>query len=269
MPELPEVETTKNGISPYATEASIAKVVVRQSKLRWPIDKRGLNTLVGQSINQCTRRGKYLQLETDKGSILIHLGMSGSLRIVEDEPPAKHDHVDIVLGNGKTIRYNDPRRFGCVLFNQEGVEHPLLMKLGVEPLSSEFDDEFLFRHSRKRSVPVKALIMNGNILVGVGNIYAQEALFTSGIHPDRPASKISKKRYKRLTDNIKQVLEGAIQAGGSSLKDFTGADGKPGYFQQTLNVYGRKGEPCVDCGRKLTQLTIGQRSTIFCSRCQT
>ena len=269
MPELPEVETTKNGIAPHATGYSIEKVIVRQPKLRWPIEKSQLNTLKGQKILRCSRRGKYLQLETEKGNILIHLGMSGSLRIIEQESPEKHDHVDIVLSNGKTIRYNDPRRFGCVLVNKDGIEHPLLMKLGVEPLSEDFDDDFLFRNSRKRSIPIKAFIMNGHIVVGVGNIYAQEALFTSGIDPNRSASKVSKKRYATLTKNIRQVLRDAIKAGGSSLKDFTGADGKPGYFQQTLNVYGRKDEPCVVCERKLKQITIGQRSTVFCSVCQT
>ncbi|MGB0496485.1 MAG: bifunctional DNA-formamidopyrimidine glycosylase/DNA-(apurinic or apyrimidinic site) lyase [Kangiellaceae bacterium] len=269
MPELPEVETTKNGISPFAIGNKIKKVIVRQSKLRWPVDQNLLNALKNKTINNCTRRGKYLQLETESGAILIHLGMSGSLRIVENEKAEKHDHVDINLSNGKSIRYNDPRRFGCVLVNHQGNEHPLLVKLGVEPLSDDFDDDFLFRNSRKRSMPVKSFIMNGHIVVGVGNIYAQEALFSSGIHPNRPASKISKKRYSLLTNNIRQVLNDAIKAGGSSLKDFTGADGKPGYFQQTLNVYGRKDEPCFLCERKLKQITIGQRSTVFCSKCQT
>lgn len=268
MPELPEVETTKRGISPHAIGHTIEKVIVRHNKLRWPVEKELLNSLKGKVINACTRRGKYLELQTVEGSILIHLGMSGSLRIIEQEHVGKHDHVDIVLSNGKSIRYNDPRRFGCVVFNNQGVEHRLLSNLGVEPLSSDFDDEFLFHQSRKRSMPVKAFIMNGQIVVGVGNIYAQEALFSSGIHPNRAASKISRKRYVTLTENIRGVLNDAIKAGGSSLKDFTGADGKPGYFQQTLRVYGRKDQACVSCKRKLKQITIGQRSTVFCPGCQ-
>jgi len=269
MPELPEVETTKRGISPHAIGYKIEKVIVRNNKLRWPVDQKALNLLKGRKIFACTRRGKYLELKTDKGNILIHLGMSGSLRIITNEEVGKHDHVDIVLSNGKSIRYNDPRRFGCVVVNREGDEHRLLANLGVEPLSDDFDNEFLFQKSRKRNMPVKAFIMNGQIVVGVGNIYAQEALFNSGIHPNRPASKVSKKRYLVLTQNIRTVLNEAIKAGGSSLKDFTGADGKPGYFQQTLKVYGRKDEPCVSCNKKLKQIIIGQRSTVFCSRCQT
>ncbi len=269
MPELPEVETTKRGISPHSIGQRIVKVIVRHKKLRWPVDQKALNLLKGKEIFACTRRGKYLELQTDKGSILIHLGMSGSLRIITNEEVGKHDHVDIVLSNGKSIRYNDPRRFGCVVFNQEGDEHRLLANLGVEPLSDDFDNEFLFRQSKKRSIPIKAFIMNGKIVVGVGNIYAQEALFNSGIHPNRPASKVSKKRYTKLTQNIRTVLNEAIKAGGSSLKDFTDADGKPGYFQQTLHVYGRKDEACVICKRKLKQIIIGQRSTVFCSGCQT
>jgi len=269
VPELPEVETTKRGISPHSIGQRIVKVIVRHKKLRWPVDQKALNLLKGKEIFACTRRGKYLELQTDKGSILIHLGMSGSLRIITNEEVGKHDHVDIVLSNGKSIRYNDPRRFGCVVFNQEGDEHRLLANLGVEPLSDDFDNEFLFRQSKKRSIPIKAFIMNGKIVVGVGNIYAQEALFNSGIHPNRPASKVSKKRYTKLTQNIRTVLNEAIKAGGSSLKDFTDADGKPGYFQQTLHVYGRKDEACVICKRKLKQIIIGQRSTVFCSGCQT
>ncbi|MFT6733536.1 MAG: formamidopyrimidine-DNA glycosylase [Polaribacter sp.] len=269
VPELPEVETTKRGISPYAIGHFIEKVIVRHKKLRWPLDKKSLNSLNNKIIIDCSRRGKYLQLQTEKGNILIHLGMSGSLRIIENEEAGKHDHVDIVLSNGKSIRYNDPRRFGCVVVNQEGNKHRLLVNLGVEPLSDGFDDDFLFRESRKRNVPVKAFIMNGQIVVGVGNIYAQEALFTSGIHPNRPASRISKKRFALLTQNIRKVLHDAIKAGGSSLKDFTGADGKPGYFQQTLKVYGRKDESCIICNKKLKQIIIGQRSTVFCSGCQT
>jgi len=268
MPELPEVETTCRGITPFAKGQRIEKIIVRQEKLRWPIDKDINKKLSGLRIDKISRRAKYLLLDTSQGSLMIHLGMSGSLRIVEQSQPGKHDHVDICLSNGKVIRFNDPRRFGSVLFNQQGAQHQLLTKLGVEPLTEAFNESYLQGKAKGRKTAIKAFIMNNHIVVGVGNIYAQESLFLSGIHPKRAAGNISSKRMELLVATIKQVLADAIKAGGSSLKDFTGADGKPGYFQQTLNVYGRHQESCFKCETSLKQLTIGQRTTVYCPKCQ-
>jgi len=271
MPELPEVETTRRGIAPFAKGQRIEQIIVRQEKLRWPVDKDINKKLSGLMIDDISRRGKYLLLETNEGSLMIHLGMSGSLRIVEQfqpDKPDKHDHLDICLSNGKIIRFNDPRRFGSILFNQQGEQHTLLSKLGVEPLTAEFSGVYLQDKAKGRKTAIKAFIMNNHIVVGVGNIYAQESLFLSGIHPKRSAGNISAKRMALLVATIKQVLADAIKAGGSSLKDFTGADGKPGYFQQTLNVYGRHQESCYKCETNLKQLTIGQRTTVYCPKCQ-
>lgn len=268
MPELPEVETTRRGIEPHSKTQVIEKIIVRQAKLRWPVDSEISRILSGQKIIHVSRRAKYLLLETNIGDLMIHLGMSGSLKIVTNQPVTKHDHIDICLSNGKRIRFNDPRRFGSVLFNPKGNSHPLLKKLGVEPLSDDFLDDYLYKKAIERKVPIKSFIMNNQIVVGVGNIYAQESLFLSGIHPNRSASNISKVRMGKLVTVIKKVLADAIIAGGSSLKDFTGADGKPGYFQQTLTVYGRQGENCVNCKATLKHRVIGQRSTVYCSICQ-
>jgi len=268
MPELPEVETTCRGIAPFAQGQTIDKIIVRQSQLRWPVDKFLSKKLAGQTISKISRRAKYLMLETEQGSLMIHLGMSGSLRVVEKLPLKKHDHIDICLSNGKIIRFNDPRRFGSVILNQQGLEHSLLIKLGVEPLCDDFNAAYMHQKARTRKIAIKSFIMNNHVVVGVGNIYAQESLFLSGIHPNRAASKISLARMETLVATIKQVLARAIKAGGSSLKDFTGADGKPGYFQQTLNVYGRNSANCLVCDTSLKQLNIGQRTTIYCPQCQ-
>jgi formamidopyrimidine-DNA glycosylase len=268
MPELPEVETTCRGIAPFAKGQKISRVIVRQSKLRWPVDQLLDKKLAGQTIINIRRRAKYLLLDTDIGSLMIHLGMSGSLRIVEQLALKKHDHVDICLCNGKTIRFNDPRRFGSIILNQQGEQHSLLAKLGIEPLEHEFNGRYLHSKAKGRNIAIKSFIMNNHIVVGVGNIYAQESLFLSGIHPNRAACKISLARLEKLVLTIKQVLARAIEAGGSSLKDFTGADGKPGYFQQTLNVYARGNQACLKCQIKLKQVTIGQRTTVYCPQCQ-
>ena len=268
MPELPEVETTCRGIAPFAIGQTIENIIIRQAKLRWPVDRKLINKLAGLKITNVSRRAKYLLLETRIGSLMIHLGMSGSLRIIDQQPVKKHDHVDICLSNGKTIRFNDPRRFGSIILNQHGEQHTLLVKLGVEPLLDEFDATYLHNKAVGRKIAIKSFIMNNHIVVGVGNIYAQESLFLCGIHPKRAASKISLARMEKLVLTIKQVLARAIEAGGSSLKDFTGADGKPGYFQQTLNVYGRQAEFCLQCKTKLKQITIGQRTTVYCPQCQ-
>lgn len=268
MPELPEVETTRRGVSPYLLGQRIARIEVRQPGLRWPVPE-ALTLLEGQVIEKVSRRAKYLLIETAMGSALVHLGMSGALRILPERvAPLKHDHVDLVLTTGQIMRYTDPRRFGAWLFVPPGEQHSLLAKLGPEPLTDDFDGERLFSLSRKRQVPVKTFIMENPVVVGVGNIYANEALFMAGIDPRRPANSISKERYIALADAIKAVLARAIEQGGTTLKDFTAADGKPGYFAQELKVYGRKGLPCPTCGAELQEVRLGGRSTVFCALCQ-
>jgi formamidopyrimidine-DNA glycosylase len=279
MPELPEVETTKRGIEPHILQQTVSSVVVRQSQLRWPVTPE-ITELAGQILHAVTRRGKYLLIraghnsvaENDTGlsCLLIHLGMSGSLRVVPaDTPVRKHDHVDITMSNGMALRYTDPRRFGCMLwYSGDPALHPLLRSLGPEPLSEDFTSTYLRSHALGRKVPVKSFIMDSRVVVGVGNIYANEALFMAGIDPRRPAGRISAQRYAQLTEHIKTVLRGAIEMGGTTLRDFTGATGQPGYFKQSLLVYGRAGSPCVRCGTALREVRITQRSTVFCSACQ-
>ena len=270
MPELPEVETTRRGIEPHIEQKKVSKVILRRKTLRWPITPALSRDLPGETIKSVSRRGKYLLLATQKGTLLIHLGMSGSLRIVDtNRLAAKHDHVDIVFANDKVLRYTDPRRFGCILWETEPIEsHPLLASLGPEPLDENFHADYVFKKSRTRSVAVKTFIMDSKVVVGVGNIYANESLFLAGINPRRSAGKISKLRYEKLVECIQQVLQQAIDVGGTTLRDFTGSDGEPGYFAQSLHVYGRKGEPCDLCKGTLKEIRQGQRSTVYCSRCQ-
>ena len=270
MPELPEVETTCRGISPHITGKKITGVIVRQPKLRWPVPRGLNNKLAGEKIINVSRRAKYLLLETGKGTLIMHLGMSGSLRILSSSVPAMaHDHFDLVFGK-QCLRLRDPRRFGAVLWSSKPVEqHELIQSLGPEPLSDEFDTDYLFDKSRKRQVNIKNFIMNSHIVVGVGNIYASESLFLAGINPKRKAGNISRKRYENLVLAIKSVLSKAIKEGGTTLQDFSNAEGKPGYFAQQLNVYGRQGEACNQCDAPIQQITQGQRSTYFCPRCQT
>lgn len=270
MPELPEVETTRRGISPHILGQRVHDVVVRNAQLRWPVPVQLRSELVDRTIDRVDRRGKYLLLHAGDACLLIHLGMSGSLRVVADAAPLlKHDHIDIVMAGGRTLRYSDPRRFGCMLWLTESpLEHPLLKSLGPEPLSDEFIGDTLVRASRGRKVPVKSFIMDSHVVVGVGNIYANEALFMAGIRPDRLAGRISAQRYERLTECIKEILGRAIAQGGTTLRDFVGGDGKPGYFKQSLHVYGRGGESCTTCRGTLTEIRIGQRSTVFCAHCQ-
>lgn len=269
MPELPEVETTLRGISPHLIGRKVIAVHVRQPRLRWPVPDNLAQILTGQTIDAVRRRAKYLLLRTGAGSLMIHLGMSGSLRIVVDEiPPGKHDHVDICL-DGLTLRFRDPRRFGSMFWLDPGSDsHPLLDNLGPEPLSNMFNGAYLYRISRKRRVAVKQLIMNSRVVAGVGNIYANEALFKAGIRPDRAAGRISGGRYESLAECIKQVLCDAIEQGGTTIRDFSGADGEPGYFRQSLNVYGRGSQTCVRCLHPLKEIRLGQRTTVFCNRCQ-
>jgi formamidopyrimidine-DNA glycosylase len=270
MPELPEVETTRRGIEPHILDQVVARVIVRESRLRWPIPPQLADLLSGQRILSVSRRAKYLLLAFEHGTAILHLGMSGNLRIVSSaEAAGKHDHVDIVLASGKALRLNDPRRFGALLWQQGPIEeHKLLASLGPEPLESEFTGQRLYQLARGRKAPVKTFIMDSAVVVGVGNIYANEALFAAGIRPDRAAGKISLARYQLLADTIKHVLAAAIERGGTTLRDFVGGDGKPGYFKQQLKVYGRSNEPCMNCKRTLTELRLGQRSTVFCKSCQ-
>jgi formamidopyrimidine-DNA glycosylase len=269
MPELPEVETTKRGISPACLNNKISDIIIRQHKLRWPIPSEIKQFLPGEKIQAIERRGKYLLLSTTPGTLIIHLGMSGCLRVLPDSPPAqKHDHVDIVF-NDCCLRYTDPRRFGAMLWTfDDPLIHPLLKTLGPEPLSRQFNAAYLFNKTRKRNLPIKQLLMQNQIVVGIGNIYAQEALFMAGISPLKLASKITQEKYQALIQCIKKVLRQAIKAGGTTLKDFYGFDGKPGYFKQHLLVYGKENKPCPHCTRKLKKIIIGQRSTVYCKYCQ-
>jgi len=255
MPELPEVETTLRGIEPYVNQQRLTNVVVRNPSLRWPVPVDRLEGLVGQIVTFAERRAKYILLHTEQGCLLLHLGMSGNLRVLESGTPAdKHDHIDLEFG-AMLVRFNDPRRFGCCLVLSEPVgEHKLLAKLGPEPLSDAFSGEQLFKASRGRNVPIKNFIMDGQVVVGVGNIYASESLFQAGVRPTLAAKKLSRVRYQRLAGDIKAVLAKAIKAGGTSLNDFTQTDGKPGYFKQELQVYGRAGEVCYRCDGEIKSL---------------
>jgi formamidopyrimidine-DNA glycosylase len=270
MPELPEVETTRRGIAPHLTGQHISKVVIRHHGLRWPVPKTLAKILPGQKIHAVTRRAKYLLVACDSGWLILHLGMSGSLRVLpQDTPPEKHDHFDLVLDSGELLRLRDPRRFGAVLWTETDPErHPLLENLGVEPLTPEFCGKWLYERSRVRNTAIKLFLMDSKIVVGVGNIYASEALFRAGIRPQTAAGRISRPRYERLTAVIKETLQDAIAAGGSSLRDFVNSQGKPGYFQQQYFVYGRTDEPCRRCNTPIRQIRQGQRSTFFCPSCQ-
>lgn len=269
MPELPEVETTRRGLLPHVEGQSVSSVLLRRPDLRWPIPPEVTSLLPGQRIVSIRRRAKYLLLDTAVGSALLHLGMSGSLRVLPSDTEVRtHDHVDINLGNKRVIRFNDPRRFGCLLWQPADEVHPLLARLGPEPLSEAFDGDSLFARSRGRSAPIKTFLMDQAVVVGVGNIYAAEALFIAGISPMCAAGSISRRRYQALADAVKTILAHAIERGGTTLRDFISPDGAPGYFEQELLVYGRGGLPCKRCGRALKQATIGQRASVWCAHCQ-
>ncbi|MDF1678727.1 MAG: bifunctional DNA-formamidopyrimidine glycosylase/DNA-(apurinic or apyrimidinic site) lyase [Legionellaceae bacterium] len=270
MPELPEVETTLNGIAPHIEGTVIQDVIIRQSQLRWPIAEDLPEQLKGQRVGKLSRRGKYLLMPVGSGTVMIHLGMSGHLRIVpRDTPYTRHSHVDILFATNQVLRYTDPRRFGCILWTTDSpLTHKLLKKLGPEPLSAQFSATYLHQSIQQRQSAIKVLIMNAHVVVGVGNIYATEALFMANIHPQTPGKKISLAACNRLVDAIKRVLATAISQGGTTLKDFKNSDGKPGYFVQQLQAYGRSGLPCVHCHTPLQSIQLGQRSTTFCSRCQ-
>lgn len=267
MPELPEVETTCRGIAPAILERRVTGWTVRDPRLRWPVVLP--RNLRGQRVARVFRRAKYLVLQTDTGALIIHLGMSGSLRIVRTGAPAgPHDHIDLEF-EGQALRLTDPRRFGSVHFHEgDWREHWLLKNLGVEPLTPEFDGEFLHRAARGRRVAVKQFLMDAHVVVGVGNIYANEALFRAGIRPRVAAGRISRARYDALATAVRDVLDAAIADGGTTLRDFVDGSGKPGYFGRYLKVYGRDGAPCFDCGTSLKGLRTGQRATVYCPNCQ-
>lgn len=269
MPELPEVETTRRGLAPHVEGRIVTAATLRRPDLRWPIPPEISEVLPGQRIDAVRRRAKYLLLDTVEGSALLHLGMSGSLRVVPADTPVRaHDHVDLALDSGRLLRFNDPRRFGCLLWQPPGEVHELLAGLGPEPLSEDFDGDYLFEMSRGRSAPVKTFLMDQRVVVGVGNIYVAEALFAAGVSPLRAAGKVSRDRYVQLAEAIRRILGHAITRGGTTLRDFISPDGAPGYFEQELSAYGRGGEPCPRCGRRLKQASIGQRATVWCSHCQ-
>ena len=268
MPELPEVETTRRGIEPLILGKPVTAIEVREKRLRWPVAPQ-LESLVGASIVAVRRRAKYLLLDSERGSVIMHLGMSGSLRVVASSiAPTTHDHVDIVFDDRTCLRLRDPRRFGAVLWSRDPLQHKLLRALGPEPFDLSFDGAYLHKRARGRKLAVKSLLMDSHVVVGVGNIYASEALHAAGIHPRRPAGRISQPRYQGLSDAVREILAQAIDFGGTTLRDFSNAEGKPGYFRHELAVYGRAGQPCPMCDSAVRQETTGQRSTYYCHRCQ-
>ncbi len=268
MPELPEVETTRRGIESALVGRIITGWTLRQPRLRWPVELP--RSLRGEHIRSVLRRAKYLVIETESGSLIVHLGMSGSLRLTRpDVAPGPHDHVDVELDSGRVLRLTDPRRFGSIHFQKgDWREHWLIRDLGVEPLDNEFDGDFLHRAARKRKVAIKLMLMDARVVVGVGNIYANESLFRAGIRPRVAVSRISRDRYARLAQSVRDVLADAIRQGGTTLRDFVNESGRRGYFSQSLNVYGREDLPCYRCGTVLKGLRIGQRATVYCPNCQ-
>jgi formamidopyrimidine-DNA glycosylase len=273
MPELPEVETTRKGIQPKVDQQTITAFVIRDGRLRWPVETHLQNTLPGLVVLSVQRRGKYILLNTQKGTLLIHLGMSGNLRVLPTGTELqKHDHIDIEFANGYLLRLNDPRRFGSVLWHDVSLgpveNHKLLAKLAPEPLTDDFNGAYFYEKTRNRKVAIKTLVMNSHVVVGAGNIYANESLFMSRIHPQTQASLLTQKQCDLLVENIKSVLIAAIKQGGTTLKDFLSPDGKPGYFVQQLKVYGQAGQPCQTCSTPIERIMLNQRATYFCSQCQ-
>ncbi len=270
MPELPEVETTRRGLEPLLVGQRIRAAVVRERRLRQPVPRRLPQLVAGATIRGLARRGKYLLVDCGTGTLIVHLGMSGRLWVVRDgAAPARHDHFDLVLANGTVVRLRDPRRFGLVLWQAgDPLAHALLARIGIEPLSDAFDGAWLHRVTRNRGAAIKQVLMNGHIVAGVGNIYANEALFHAGIHPRTPARRVSRARCDRLAEKIRYTLELAITAGGSSLRDYVAADGMAGNFQSQFMVYGRADSPCQRCGTAIREIRQGQRSTFYCPKCQ-
>lgn len=270
MPELPEVETIRAGLKPMLENKLIQKIEIRNPKLRWPIPANLNEMSIQQRILTLERRGKYLLLNLEKGSLIIHLGMSGSLKLLKQyQPPGRHDHLDFYFENHLVLRYTDPRRFGAILWTEANpFQHSLLKSLGIEPLDKTFHAEYLLNQAQKRRIAIKTLLMHAKIVVGIGNIYATEALFLARIHPATIASSLTENQSQRLVETIKEVLLSAIKRGGTTLKDFVNSDGRPGYFSQQLNVYGRKGLPCLNCQTILEVMVLNQRTTVFCPCCQ-
>jgi formamidopyrimidine-DNA glycosylase len=270
LPELPEVETTRRGIEPFAAGRRVARLAVHDARLRWPVAKNISSAVAGQRIRAIGRRAKYLLFELDRGSLILHLGMSGSLRVVpETSARGAHDHFDLVLDSGMTLRFNDPRRFGSLHYTRAPhAEHPLLAKLAPEPLDDCFDTDYLWSVTRRRRVAIKQLLMNSHLVVGVGNIYASEALFRAGIRPKRQARGLSRLEVGQLVRAVRAVLRAAIRVGGTTLRDYVGADGAPGYFRQKLFVYERAGQACRVCATPVRHLKQGQRSSYYCPTCQ-
>ena len=270
MPELPEVETTLRGIAPHLQSAQVQEVIVRNAQLRWPVPSSLPGLLRGCEILDLQRRAKYLLIAFEHGTLILHLGMSGSLRILpHGTPPEKHDYFDLILNNGKLMRLRDPRRFGAVLWHEGDIrKHPLLATLGPEPLSAAFDADYLYRATRTRGIAIKLALMDNHMVVGVGNIYANEALFRAGIRPQLAAKKLSRARCAALVQTVQEVLRAAIEKGGSTLRDFIHSDGSSGYFQQHYFVYGRANEACLQCGTPVRIIKQGQRSTFYCPHCQ-
>jgi formamidopyrimidine-DNA glycosylase len=270
MPELPEVETTRRGLAPHLIGQRIRTAIVRNASLRVPVPRGLAKRLEGATIRNVDRRGKYLLIDCGRGTLIVHLGMSGRLWLADSEAEiGTHDHFDLVLESGRVIRLRDPRRFGLVVWQKQGApEHALLASIGPEPLSANFGGSWLFQATRKRSAAIKLVLMDSRLVAGVGNIYASEALYRAGINPKLPARRIGRSRYEVLAATIRETLEAAIQAGGSTLRDFVGSDGRAGYFQNEHLVYGRGGEPCEKCGTKIREIRQGQRATFYCPSCQ-
>lgn len=263
------METTRRGLAPHVVGRTIASIEVRERRLRWPVAQELSRALAGARIGSLERRGKYLLFGTEAGTLLVHLGMSGSLRYLPSSlPPGAHDHIDVNFAGGGALRFNDPRRFGSFMLTAKPKLHPLLKELGPEPLGEEFDADYLWRASRNRRVAIKQHLMNGRVVVGVGNIYANEALFRAGIHPRRAAGRIARVRFAPLVDSVRDVLADAIEEGGTTLRNFVGGDGQPGYFRGSLRVYERDGSPCSRCGTPIERRVLGQRATYYCPRCQ-
>ena len=270
MPELPEVETSRRGIEPHIVDATVSRVIIRERRLRWPVTRDVDRNLTGATITSVGRRAKYLLINTTSGTAILHLGMSGSVSILDHGTPASvHDHVDIEFASGLMLRFRDPRRFGSLHWSKAPLSHRLLCSLGPEPLGDEFDGHYLWQTSRGRKVSIKQFIMNAHVVVGVGNIYASEALFLAGINPRRAAGRIALRRYVALADSIRSVLTKAIKAGGTTLRDFYGSDGEAGYFKHELQVYDREDATCYRCKTPITAIVQGQRRTYYCKQCQT
>ena len=269
MPELPEVETARRGLEPHVVGRRIESVCVRDPRLRWPVPRQLSARLAGRTVHALVRRGKYLLFSLDDGCLLVHFGMTGTLTVCKSQaPPGLHDHVDILLDSGALLRFHDPRRFGAVLWVDDAARHPLLAHIGCEPLDPAFSGAMLAERARGKRQPVKAFLMDGRIVAGVGNIYASEALHAAGVHPSRAAGRVSASRWERIAEAVVHTLAGAITAGGSTLRDFVGSDGKPGAYQQSHQVYGREGQGCPTCERTIRAIRQAGRSTFYCPGCQ-